>query len=810
MKRRSFLRTALLFLTILFSVCIGQRYVMAETRSNTVYIKFGDINFDGRINDADRVLLYQHITADKSPETYEKHPDWYLRNRAFTAADVNADGILDVTDFIFLLRHISAEKGENFISSILTITLKNTSTGEIYDCFPVIYEYGKTNYYPYLMQLYKTGYDFGGWYLGSKQISSYDVIDSAEDKTLIPYWSQTNYYLYFDANGGSCTTSYRPLVYGDYYGSLPTPERTGYTFTGWYTERNGGSQVSAYTTIGTQSITVYAHWNKNRYSVQFNVDGSPYTYIYADYGSSYGTLPVPEKTGYRFKGWYTEKTGGSRISEYTVMGAQNVVVYAQWEADQYCLKFWISDNNSSYRYINHGDIYGTLPVPEKTGYEFKGWYTAKSGGNKVSEYTVMEARDVVVYAQWEVKQYSLEFWISDNNSSYKYVDYGSPYGTLPVPKKTGYQFKGWYTEKTGGSKVSAQTLMEAGNVIVYAQWESGTKIKLNKTSLTIPVKKAYQLKATVSGTSGTVKWSSSNSKIVYVNSSGKIAAKKTGKATITAKVNGVKASCKVTVVKSLPAVQKFGSIRNQSYTYTNSRFFYGIGFAKTSNAVFLGVWNAEGISASYEDFYFQIKEGVYTYKVKGGRSPYIYTIVLKPYKDYVTISIKCNDASYTHFDIGTTTFKRNTDSSLAMIDYAESWGKIDIAMYCNHHSGKSYTESMKELAANIGGMKTGKKSKFPDFYCTGKNLVIGTNENAIYRTSKDEYIRVENNGNKDVSFYEVKIGDTRQEMEKKFSKYYVTTYDNGKTYSNANAWIISVKFSNGRLKSYVYLCKPTS
>ena len=72
-------------------------------------------------------------------------------------------------------------------------------------------------------------------------------------------------------------------------------------------------------------------------------------------------------------------------------------------------------------------------------------------------------------------------------------------------------------------------------------------VKLDKTSLTLTKGKTYTLKTTVTGTNKTVSWSSSNSNIASVDKNGKVTAKTKGTATITAKVDSVSASCKVTV-----------------------------------------------------------------------------------------------------------------------------------------------------------------------------------------------------------------------------------------------------------------------
>jgi len=46
----------------------------------------------------------------------------------------------------------------------------------------------------------------------------------------------------------------------------------------------------------------------------------------------YGTLPIPSRKGYKFLGWYTASDGGNKVSESTVMGSSDAVVYAYWAA----------------------------------------------------------------------------------------------------------------------------------------------------------------------------------------------------------------------------------------------------------------------------------------------------------------------------------------------------------------------------------------------------------------------------------------------------------------------------------------------
>ena len=58
-----------------------------------------------------------------------------------------------------------------------------------------------------------------------------------------------------------------------------------------------------------------------------------------------------------------------------------------------------------------------------------------------------------------------------SKSTTQSVTYGSTYGTLPSPSRTGYVFAGWYTASEGGSRITSDsTVSTAGNHTLYARW----------------------------------------------------------------------------------------------------------------------------------------------------------------------------------------------------------------------------------------------------------------------------------------------------------------------------------------------------
>ena len=138
----------------------------------------------------------------------------------------------------------------------------------------------------------------------------------------------------FNANGGTTPTSSKTVTYGSTYGTLPTPSRTGYSFNGWWTGSSSGSNIVAGTTVNiTANQTLYAHWTANTYTITFNSHGgNSISNKTVTYDSTYGSLTTPTRAGYKFLGWYTAESGGTKIistTKVTITSAQTL--HAQWE-----------------------------------------------------------------------------------------------------------------------------------------------------------------------------------------------------------------------------------------------------------------------------------------------------------------------------------------------------------------------------------------------------------------------------------------------------------------------------------------------
>ena len=336
----------------------------------------------------------------------------------------------------------------------------------------------------------RKGYTFAGWWTakdtGGKQVTASTVCYATGNYTLYARWTVKTFTITLNPNGGSVSPTTKTVTYGQAYGTLPTPTRSGYTFDGWWTAKDsGGKKVTASTVCyASGNYTLYARWKAGQtYTVTLNPNGGTCgtSTKTVTYGQAYGTMPVPTRKGYTFAGWWTAKTGGKKVTASTICYASgNYTLYARW-TEGYTMTFNPNGGTVSptTKVVKYGQQYGSLPTPTRAGYTFAGWWTAKTGGKQVTASTVCYASaGYTLYARWTAKKFVVTLNPNGGEcaTATKTVTYGQAYGTMPVPSpRTGYTFAGWYTAKTGGKKVTATTICYAtGNYTLYARWTPKT------------------------------------------------------------------------------------------------------------------------------------------------------------------------------------------------------------------------------------------------------------------------------------------------------------------------------------------------
>lgn len=274
-----------------------------------------------------------------------------------------------------------------------------------------------------------------------------------------PHYGETHTVTYY-LNGGTMPSgkpNHETVTWGDCL-DLPVPTKPGYVFLGWFYE---SSDVNDPTRQWTKrdavfkDITLTAHWETATYAITLDADGGSVssTHVEVEYRGTY-TLPVPEKSGYEFLGWYDGATEWSLSGTYTQ--TSDVTLTAHWQKRTiYTITLNPNGGTCSVTSIQtNSDGTYTLPSYEEAtrdGYVFKGWYNGSQKWEFSGTYPLTS--NITLAAQWEaVENYTLTLDL--NGGTYngstanitKNFDNSKEYNggeQLPVPTKTGYTFLGY-------------------------------------------------------------------------------------------------------------------------------------------------------------------------------------------------------------------------------------------------------------------------------------------------------------------------------------------------------------------------------
>ncbi len=184
----------------------------------------------------------------------------------------------------------------------------------------------------------KDGYTFAGWFFDNGTWRNELTADTYSEKPLTgdvsvyAFYEKTEepvlpqeYTVFFDVDNGTPVAA----VTTSRIEKQPQTTREGYTFEGWYTDKNFTEKV-AFPYEVTRAQTLYAKWKKNTYTVHFETDGG--TAVGDMVVSVIERSPSTEKKGYTFDGWYTDENFTEKVTfPYEVTRAQTL--YAKWTQD---------------------------------------------------------------------------------------------------------------------------------------------------------------------------------------------------------------------------------------------------------------------------------------------------------------------------------------------------------------------------------------------------------------------------------------------------------------------------------------------
>ena len=351
----------------------------------------------------------------------------------------------------------------------------------------------------------RTGYIFSGWRL-SDAVSDTEYADGASvtnlssksnaSVTLYAQWTPISYRIRFDGNKTDATGSTQEMSMR--YGETKTLSPNGFSspsakWTGWNASADGtgssysnGQDVKNLTAEDGGTVTLYAQWSTNSYTVTFvdGHDGTTISTARVSHGADAIPPTKPHHDGYTAMGWEGDYSGVTEDRTVTL----------SYRANRYRIAF--DANGGSGMMPNQHLEYGkksnlSANAFARAGYSFTGWrLDSKDNGAKYSDgQEVLNLTDIddgvlTMYAQWTPHSYTIRYdanggggSISDQQMTYDKADKLK----ANTFKRNGYTWAGW---RRGDSASGAQYRnrqevknllpVDGGSTTMYAQWTRNT------------------------------------------------------------------------------------------------------------------------------------------------------------------------------------------------------------------------------------------------------------------------------------------------------------------------------------------------
>ena len=344
----------------------------------------------------------------------------------------------------------------------------------------------------------RTGYTFNGYWTG-KTTQSTQYYD--ENGNSLKNWDKagntTTLYALWTANANTpyVVKHYKEQLDGKYPEEADdTDNLTGTTAS---SVTPAVKSYEGFTAPSTQTVSIAAdgstvvtyQYTRNSYKLTWNLAGGTITTEGTEAGDvKYEapiTAPTVAKSGYDFISWSPEVPA--------TMPAANVTCTAQWTANTYTITFDQQEATTQGITTVEATYGSALPsiaenLPSKTGYDFGGYYTEPNGngtqyyhgtGTGAQHWDIASA--TTLYAYWKPNTCTLIFnmngGVGEQPNLTATYDQPMPALTAPLPTLSGFEFSGYFDEKTGGvmyynaAGESARNWDKTnGQKTLYAQW----------------------------------------------------------------------------------------------------------------------------------------------------------------------------------------------------------------------------------------------------------------------------------------------------------------------------------------------------
>ena len=247
-------------------------------------------------------------------------------------------------------------------------------------------------------------------------------------------------------------------------------------FLGWFDEDNKLVSTNAVYSFTMPNHDYYLQAKWNRFSVTYetnggvNSDANPESVSTEDEVS----LSSPTRDGYDFAGWY-DKTSDEKVDRISVGTLKDIDLYAKWTPIQYKINYVLGENTQNAGNPSEYNIEQSVSLsdPTRPGYKFEGWYSDSSYKKACSSISVGSMGERTFYAKWTAVGYTITYNLnggtnSDNPDAFSVEDSFS----LKDPSRTGYEFKGWYSDSSYSTEIDSINAGTIGDISLYAKWQA--------------------------------------------------------------------------------------------------------------------------------------------------------------------------------------------------------------------------------------------------------------------------------------------------------------------------------------------------
>lgn len=207
----------------------------------------------------------------------------------------------------------------------------------------------------------------------------------------------------------------------------PSPQKTGYTFTGWYTDEACTNKYTEEYVTG--DITLYAGFRAHTYTIKFNANSG--SGEIANLAMTYDqakalTSNSFSKDHYIFKGWATSANGdvvysnSQSVKNLTATDGAVIELFAIWERSEITLTL-IIDGQTTTKTMSINTVAELPETPTKEGYNFIGWFDDTD-----TEYDGQEInQDTTLTAKFEIIRCTVTFIVDGGVYATYVCDYGT-------------------------------------------------------------------------------------------------------------------------------------------------------------------------------------------------------------------------------------------------------------------------------------------------------------------------------------------------------------------------------------------------